>query len=72
MHIVSFESRVRYHRRDLSSLKLAPMLALAQAQSWTVHCRFALCYGQVLNRVLKLVFQRERPVPPDDAPQLQQ
>ncbi|CAE7607316.1 Znhit2 [Symbiodinium sp. CCMP2456] len=27
---------------------------------------FALCYGQVLNRILKLVFQRERPVPPDD------
>eukprot|EP00439_Symbiodinium_sp_Y106_P033556 s1344_g4.t1 len=27
---------------------------------------FALCYGQVLNRILKLVFQRERPVPPDN------
>ncbi|CAE7500675.1 Znhit2 [Symbiodinium natans] len=27
---------------------------------------FALCYGQLLNRILKLVFQRQRPIPPED------
>jgi hypothetical protein len=27
--------------------------------------RFALSYGQLLNRVLKMSFQRERPTPPE-------
>mmetsp|Transcript_27835 Transcript_27835/g.62673 ORF Transcript_27835/g.62673 Transcript_27835/m.62673 type:complete len:239 (+) Transcript_27835:44-760(+) len=33
-------------------------------------CLFALCYGQLLNRVLKLSFQRERPVPPNNVKRL--
>ena len=30
--------------------------------------RFALSYGQLLNRVLKMSFQRDRPKPPEDPP----